>query len=151
MNSEANKLLEALEADTSALISRPASDADIEGCMRNLEALELPLLPEDYIKFLQICNGLAWNGIEFYGTSSVTNSDPFFILVDVVVFAKSKADYYKDLIESCGLLFLGRGDEDLFAYNVDRKMYEIYDVSGMDVMEEYKYFDNLFLATVGGN
>jgi len=150
MNSEANKLLETLKADALAMIPRPANDADIEGCMRTLEELELPPLPDDYTGFLQICNGLAWNGVEFYGTNRVAATDSFFILVDVVSFAETKAAYYGDLLDLCGLLFIGRSDEDLFAYNVDRQMYEVYDITGMDVMEEYKYFDNLFLATIGG-
>jgi hypothetical protein len=151
MNSEANKLLKTLEADASALIPRPANDTDIEKCMRNLEGLNLPALPDDYIEFLQICNGLAWNKVEFYGTNHVTDPDSLFILVDIVSFAKVKATYYGDLLDLSGLLFIGQSDEDFFAYNLNRHMYEIYDIAEMDVMEEYKYFDNLFLATVGRN
>jgi hypothetical protein len=150
MNSEANKLLEELEADASAIIPRPASEADIEECQWNLEELKLPPLPDDYIEFLQICNGIAWNGVEFHGTGRVKDNNSLFVLVDLISFAKDNAVYYEELLDLSGLLFIGRSDEDLFVFNRDRGMYEIYETTGMDVMEEYKYFENLFLATVGG-
>ena len=50
-----------------ALIFSPANDMEISRCLRDLESLSIPALPDEYIRFLRLVNGYAWNGFEFFG------------------------------------------------------------------------------------
>ena len=104
----------------------------------------MPSLPADYIEFLKICNGYAFNGVYFYSTDMVTDPETDFTLDDIV----SINDYndYRDLGNK---LIVGRSDEDLYVYDADNQKYEILDYTSSDTMEEYNSFEELFKEVVG--
>ena len=55
-----------------ARVMPPATDEGIAHCNRRFTNLGLPTLPEGYIRFLKITNGLSFNGMDVFGT---TNSE----------------------------------------------------------------------------
>jgi len=138
-------LLEKLEEGNYAMIPRPASNKDISLCIEDLSTLELETLPDDYVRFLRLCNGFAWNGIEFYGSDRVTDIETNFTLMDIV----SITDNMVDIYEMYECLFLGQSDEDIFCFNSESQKYEILDRTGLDVMESFDSFEELFVDTVG--
>jgi len=68
-------IIEILELDSSAWILRPTTSKDITECQKDLLKLSLEPLPQGYKDFLKKHNGLAWNGISFYGTDQVVEAD----------------------------------------------------------------------------
>ena len=55
--------------ETGALIIKPAEGKALARCQEDLHLIGVPQLPADVIEFLEIANGVAWNGFEFFGTS----------------------------------------------------------------------------------
>ena len=145
------EIIDILNEDDGAMIPRPASEDDIAECNMALNELVLPALPADYIEFLKINNGLAWNGIEFYGTDNVSEADKpsGFLLIDIVTKSDDFDERYYDAIET-DCLHIGRADEELYTYNADKKTYEIRDLSAIcEIYDEYETFADLFVAEVG--
>ncbi|MDR0814300.1 MAG: YrhA family protein [Bacteroidales bacterium] len=152
---EARKITEKILAtlDHSAMIPRVATDADIAQCNADLESLGLPLLPDDYVSFLQsTCGGLAWNGIEIYGTDIVSDpaSSRSYQLMDIVTKTDEGDDRYWERIET-DCIYFGRSDEEVFTYNTETKKYEARDLS--DISFVYEAHDTIYAfinAVVGG-
>jgi len=135
------------EADPDgAMIVRPATDKDIKLCNKDFAECGMALtIPDEYAAFLKKLNGFAWNGIEFYSTDQVTDNDTGYMLNDIV----SANENFVRLNDGFGhCVQLGRADEDLFVYNTKNKRYEVLDMTGRDVMEEYETFEAMFYGVV---
>jgi len=143
-----DEIIEVLDEDQGAMIPRPATDDDIIQCQTDLVDLYLEPLPQGYIDFLMKCNGLAWNGIEFYSTYQVSEADnpTSFILMDLVTMNND----FNDQHELDEKVLLGRADEEYYTYNIETKKYEILERECSDPLEEYDSFVELFKNTVGG-
>ncbi len=137
-------IIEKVSENEEAMIVRPADTKDLAICQKELSEYSMPSLPADYIEFLKICNGYAFNGVYFYSTDMVTDPETDFTLDDIV----SINDYndYRDLGNK---LIVGRSDEDLYVYDADNQKYEILDYTSSDTMEEYNSFEELFKEVVG--
>ena len=133
------------EADDGAMIVRPATAEDLKSCQADMADEEMPLIPQGYCDFLAMLNGFAWNGIEFYSTDQVTDNDTGFMLNDIVSANERFVEHNKGF-EHC--VQLGRADEDLFVYNTQNGRYEVLDMTGRDVMEEYETFEAMFYGVV---
>jgi hypothetical protein len=134
----------------SAMLPRPATEKDIADCNKDLAELAMPALPADYAELLRQCNGMAWNGVELYGTDRVTDNSDGFVLIDIVSNSDAQDDYFAERIDVYEALYIGRSDEEFFIYNAENKKYEIYDRSGMDVVGTFDTVgDMLFDDTVG--
>lgn len=134
MKDKLEKILAQL--DDCAMVVRPASDEDIKECQEDLINNDLPFMPQDYTDFLKVCNGLAFNGMEIFGTDIVTNEEHYYQLIDIVSFNEDRQ------VED--LLVFGRIDDDLYCYNSKTKKYEVRDLSSMDVWDEYVDFEDFF-------
>ena len=136
------------EEDAGAMIVRPAKNKDIKLCNKDFAESGIALtIPGEYEAFLKKLNGFAWNGIELYSTDQVTDSETNYTLNDIVS-ANEHFRRVNDGLEHC--FYFGRADEDLYVYNTQNKKWEILDMTGRDVMEEYDSFEELFVAVVGG-
>jgi hypothetical protein len=143
-----DEIIDILKKDAGAMIPHPASDKDIADCNEDLINLGLEPLPQGYIDFLKKYNGLAWNGILFYGTYEVTeagNPDGF-KLWDLV----RENDEFNDRYELDEKVLLGRADEDYYTYNIQTKKYEALELESREAWEECDTFEDLFSFTVGG-
>jgi hypothetical protein len=132
--------------ESGAMIVRPAANKDISLCNKNFAACGFRVtLPALYVDFLKQLNGFAWNGIEFFSTDQVTDLETGYMLNDIV---SANEDFiaYNEGLEHCVLL--GRADDDLYVYNTKNKKYEILDMTGRDIMEEYETFEALFAGVV---
>ena len=61
------------------MVAPPACQEDIEKLNIQITEAGMSLLPQDYIDFLCKLNGLdstGWNNVFFYGSKSVTHTDP---------------------------------------------------------------------------
>ena len=143
-----DEIIDILDEDEGAMIPRPASDEDIAECQGDLAEYGLEPLPQGYIDFLKINNGLAWNGIVFYSTYIVTvEGDPSgFKLMDLV----SENDDFNDRYELDEKVLLGRQDEEYFTYNITTKKYEVLELESREIWEEFDNFEDLFYFAVGG-
>ena len=136
------------EEDLDAMIVRPATDEDIDSCNRDFAECKMNLaLPDGYVWFLKQLNGFAWNGIEMFSTDQVTDPETGYTLNDIVS-ANEQFRRTNEGFEHC--FFFGRCDDDLYVYNTKNKQWEVLDMSGRDVMEEYGGFEEFFVAVVGG-
>ena len=143
------EIIDILNEDESSMIPRPATDEDIALCNKDLDELGLLTLPEEYVAFLKLNNGLAWNGIEFYSTDQVVEADnpDGYKLMDLVTMNDDFNDRYE--LDEC--LLIGRADEDYYTYNTKKKVYEVRDVSAVwDVYYDCESFAELFVSEVGG-
>ena len=133
------------ENDDGAMIVRPASAEDLELCQKDMAEMERPAIPQGYTEFLSKLNGFAWNGIEFFSTDQVTDLETKYMLNDIVSANEMFAEYNEGL-EHC--VFLGRADDDLYVYNTQNQRYEVLDMTGRDVMDNYKTFEEMFVGVV---
>ena len=143
-----DEIMELLTEDSGAMLPRPATDDDIIQCQKMLVDLGLEVLPQGYIDFLKINNGLAWNGIIFYSTDIVTEKDNphSFKLMDLV----TMNDEFNDKFELDEKVLLGIADDDYYTYNIENQKYEILEFTSRALMEEFDTFEDLFFHTVGG-
>ena len=144
MQGEFEKIMEHV-IDHGAMVPRPASIEDIDLCNEDLLEFDFHALPEEYEDFLSMLNGFAWNGIEFFGTDLVTDTETNYTLIDIVTFNEEMEEYYDT---DCYLL-IGRSDEDVYVYNTGNEKYEVLDRCGKDVMEEHDHFLAFFIHVVG--
>jgi len=142
------EIIEILKEDTSSMLPRPATADDITQCQKTLTNLGLEPLPQGFIEFLKICNGLAWNGIIFYSTDIVSEKDNLhsFKLMDLV----TTNDDFNNRFELDEKVLLGIADDDYYTYNIETQKYEILEFTSRALMEEFDTFEELFYNTVGG-
>ncbi len=140
-------IIDILKEDHGAMIPRPASDQDIATCQKDLVDIALEPIPQAYVDFLKMNNGLAWNGIEFYSTDQVveTANPDGYCLMDLV----TMNDDFNDRYELDEKVLLGCQDEEYFTYNIETEKYEILERESREIWEEFDTFDDLFYFTVG--
>jgi len=143
-----DEIIDILYEDEGAMIPSPATDEDISRCNTDLIELALEPLPQGYVDFLKINDGLAWNGIEFYSTYQVFEADnpDGYKLMDLV----TMNDLFNDFYELDEKVLLGRADDDYYTYNIETKKYEILEYTSRELMDEFDLFADLFRFTVGG-
>ena len=139
-------ILNAVTEDEGAMIVRPATKEDLDLCQKDMAEMEFPLIPQGYADFLGKLNGFAWNGIEFFSTDQVTDPDTDYTLNDIVS-ANEMFAGYNEGFKHC--VFLGRADDDLYVYNTRSGRYEVMDMTGRDVMEDFETFEAMFIGLVG--
>jgi hypothetical protein len=133
------------ENDNDAMIVRPATAEDLKLCQKDMADTEMPPIPQEYTDFLSRLNGFAWNGIEFFSTDQVTDTESDFTLNDIVS-ANEDFTRHNEGLEHC--VYLGRADDDLYVYNTKNGHYEVLDMTGRDVMEEFGSFEAMFVGVV---
>ena len=138
-------VLNAVTENEGAMIVRPASAEDLELCQKDMSETDMPPIPQEYADFLGKLNGFAWNGIEFFSTDQVTDPNTEYMLNDIVS-ANEDFTEQNEGLEHCVLL--GRADDDLYVYNTQNGRYEVLDMTGRDVMDEYKTFEEMFVGVV---
>ncbi len=143
-------MLDRLNGESGAMVARPASAEDLVFCDTDLIALDFPELPGEYIDFLKICGGLAFDSMELYGTDIVTDSETDFQLIDIVTATEDFNDYYVDggsLDDP--LLCFGRWNGDYFTYDPQTAKYQVRSHECIsDIWNEYDTFEEFFRKEV---
>jgi hypothetical protein len=146
MNSLDDVLNRLTSTDADPMIVRPATDKDIKLCNKDFAKCGFGVsLPAQYAEFLKLLNGFAWNGIEFFSTDQVTDPETNYTLNDIVS-ANEDFSVHNEGLRHCVLL--GRADDDLYVYNTQNGRYEVLDMTGRDVIDEYETFEAMFVAVV---
>ncbi len=131
--------------ETDALIVKPAGALEIARCQRDLHDISVPALPAEYIEFLKIANGVAWNGFEFFGTYQVTVKKSGYTLTDIVSFNDKQHQNKMGLKQ---MLLLGRFDDDIYVYNTEIAKYQALDSLTLTEIDTYDTFEDLFVTNV---
>ncbi|MCR4654929.1 MAG: YrhA family protein [Lachnospiraceae bacterium] len=132
--------------ETGALIVKSAEGNELSVCVEDLISIGMPALPADYIEFLEIANGFAWNGFEFFGTYQVTVKKQGYVLRDIVSVNK---DWHDRKLGLEGKLVLGQFDDDIYIYDPETKKYQALDNMTLTEIDTYDSFDGLFVCSVG--
>ncbi|MCR5675762.1 MAG: YrhA family protein [Lachnospiraceae bacterium] len=132
------------------LIVKPAVGKELARMQQDLlelagNGVRIPQVPADYLEFLEIANGFAWNGFEFFGTYQVTVKKSGYTLIDLVNF-NGKMRQRKMGMDD--LLVLGRFDDDIYVYNAGTKQYQTLDSLTLTEIDTWDGFDELFVASV---
>ncbi|MDD2246078.1 MAG: YrhA family protein [Proteiniphilum sp.] len=117
-----------------ALVNPPATDKDIDKCNNRLIKINAPQLPDDFVAFLQICNGMQYNGMQIFSTKQN----------EIIHFTAQNRIYYERFDEINDLIFFGRIDDDLYTYNAQMQKYQARDICSFDIWDEYNSFDEFF-------
>lgn len=120
--------------DKGALVNLPASDHDIIKCNQELTKSNISPLPNDFIEFLKIANGIEFNGMQIFGTKKG----------EILKFTIQNRDYREDYDDISNLLFFGRIDDDLYTYNLRTQKYEARDICSLDIWDAYDTFYDFF-------
>lgn len=125
-----------------AVMFQPAKEDDIRLLRLTLGRHKLPTLPMDYIQFLNLTDGMLWNGMQFYGVHSHKRDNlgytfPSLLEVNMDYLARKRCQNF---------LVLGEVDEDLIVYAPKEKTYQL--VDKMDLQAELnlpRFFDVVYL------
>ncbi len=128
-------LIESLENDEDVILMHPVNSQSLSAAQSFLMKSEMPKLPDDYVDFLHITNGLVYRGVIFYGTSAVEEEK----MPDMV----SANQEFMENYESRDLVVIGNDRHTLFVYNRETDMYEIVDKEDLDLIDEFEEFIDL--------
>jgi tetratricopeptide (TPR) repeat protein len=136
----------------------PASASGIEACDAKLKRLKLPALPDDYVRFLYLANGFAFNSVELFGTDAVPFPETAFTLADIADESQSFRYSYVDVFGPAddeehirrNPLCVGRMDGDYLLYNPDTRKYQLRSHEMItDILGEYGTFEEMFWKEAG--
>ena len=115
------------ESQISALVTRAKSE---------LQATP----PEQYMEFLELTNGLDWNGVVVYASETVPIvNHPDRSIAGLVEMNLN----YRDDARFSDLLVLGSSGMDIYAYRVSTETYEVIDEVPHELIESLTTFDEL--------
>ena len=115
----------------------PLTQENYEKLEKGMKELNLSL-PNDYVEFLEITDGLFWGGLEFFGTAVF--KDKGIYITDLLTQNK----LYHDMNAQTGIVFLGRNDEENFIFDIPQKKYFIVDEFSRDVIKDFFLFEEMF-------
>ena len=97
-------------------------------------------LPNEYLHFLLVTNGLDWNGVVIYGAGpNPITAHPDRSIPDIVEMNQN----YRDDQRFNDLLVLGSNGMDIYTYRISTDRYEIYDEVPHELTETFPTFDEL--------
>lgn len=108
-----------------------STDDEIVEINEKLRSENLPTLPDDLAEFYKIAGGLEFNGMQIHGTNNH----------EILTYNIDKHDYYEGYED---YLFIGSIDDDIYLYNSTTKKYEVRDINGMEIWDEYDSFHDFF-------
>ncbi len=131
--------------ETDALIIKGAVAKELSRCNEDLTSIRVPFLPADYVEFLQIANGVSWNGFEFYGTYQVTEKRTGYCLRDIV---NVNNEWHKRKLGLDSRIVLGTFDDDLYLYDPESKRYQTVDNLTLTPIDFFDSFEELFVCSI---
>ncbi|MEJ2157542.1 MAG: YrhA family protein [Desulfobacteraceae bacterium] len=123
----------------------PASDMDIQTMLAELPKLgNVKSLPDTYIEFLKIMNGLNWNGLFIYSSKSmpIAGTD---VEISGIVAAN---EIWRDFEPHEQYLFVGDGNISLYGQDLNTGEYKEFDRSSDTVIQVYEDFESMLIAAL---
>ena len=97
-------------------------------------------LPDGYIKFLSITNGLMWNGLQIFASETM----PIVGCADVKILGFVDLNLiYRENEDCLDLLFFGESGIDSYVYCISAKQYQILDRVSLSLTETFDSFEML--------
>jgi hypothetical protein len=117
----------------------PASENDVKSVIKGAEEILGVKLPDEYLKFLRLVNGLNWNGVFIYSskTSQIVGSKHS---LQGIVEAN---EIWRDYEGHKKYLFFGDSDMSLYGKDLITGEYKELDRSSNSVIQTYKGFDDM--------
>jgi len=118
----------------------PATEASLQHlCQRTRDELSAEL-PDGYLDFLRITDGLNWNGLFVYASdrNPAINTPTIFMQS----FVENNLDW-RSYEPHNNYLFYAEGDISLYGYNLVEKRYELQDRSSGDIISTFETFDEM--------
>lgn len=139
------RIVDRLKKDIAVTFS-PADDRSLKFAITMLSSHGFISIPEEYINFLKITNGLIWNGLELYGTKGYDRENKNYSLPGII-------DINLDFMGIDGLsgkLILGRASEELLVYSGKDNRYQCVDRTDFLVTQVAPSFSELIYTFVEG-
>ncbi|GAB3253178.1 YrhA family protein [Chitinimonas naiadis] len=134
-----NRIKKAIKADD-GILEPGATSTEIEAFQKSVKEEFDAVLPEDYLEFLKLVDGVEHNGLIIYGTKSSVSSDEGSEL-DLVEMNYVHRESEREELETC--IVLAEDSSLLFTYNVGTGQFETRDMIGLDVEDTYASFVEL--------
>jgi hypothetical protein len=97
-------------------------------------------LPDGYIEFLSITNGLKWNGLQIFASETM----PIVGCADVKILGFVDLNLiYRENEDCLDLLFFGESGIDSYVYCISTKQYQILDRVSLSLTETFDSFEML--------
>lgn len=102
-------------------------------------------VPNDYLTFLSIMNGIDWNGMSIYSCADTISADsvrshmPGFIETNLI---------HRDVVEKGQIIVLGEDSLDIYVYDPKTEEYQSRDRTSLDIMESFETFNDLMMWAV---
>ncbi len=136
------ELIENLENDEDAVLMHPVTSQSLASTQGSLIKNGGNKLPDDYIEFLHITNGLIFRRNFFYGTNAIEEER----LPDIV----SANNDFSEEYEADEYLVIGNDRYSFFVYNLETKMYEVVEKEDLEMIEEFEDFSELLMEFCDG-
>lgn len=124
----------------------PANRTDLKNFADRIQQSYAVDLPLQYENFLQIVNGLEFNGLIIYGTKN-SESDPNASSLD---FFEMNEVLQESLRASMlNVIFVGENSTGVLTYEKDAKQFQYRDRIGLDRIEPYSSFEEMLKVEIG--
>jgi hypothetical protein len=118
----------------------PCDEAQIERLREQARAELGDEIPEGYLDFLRLSNGLDWNGVHFFAAETTQMHGHRTAIIEGFVPANLG---YRDVEDMRDFLVFGSSGMELYVYDKKNGDYLIQDSVSMDTYETYADFDSL--------
>lgn len=117
-----SRIMDTVRKDGAAMFP-PADDRSLRFVSSMLSSRRMAPIPTHYAAVLKFSDGMSWNGVELFGTSSIERREMGYVLPSLID-VNLAYDNYEFLK---GKIILGRAAEELFIYDARQKKYFIVD------------------------
>ena len=138
-NNMFNQFLEQAHDIGGVFTSCAINDSKLKSLKDSLSSLKTDL-PDEYIDFLSTTDGMYWGGLEFFGSSIISDKKTGSNITDLY----SQNRIFQALNPDSEKVALGRTDEENYLYNPSTKTYEIVDEFSGETIKTFKHFSELF-------
>ena len=129
-----------------AVTFEPADERAIKFAGAMLTSHGVIPIPEEYIDFLKITDGLVWNGMELYGTKAYDRESKGYSLPGII---DANMDFM-GIDALAGKMILGRASEELLVYSGKDNRYQCVDRTDFMVTQVAPSFSELIYTFVEG-
>lgn len=133
--------IEKIEKKYGSSLRNPASDTEIIKMKENIQhKLENIELPNSYIEFLKIINGLDFNGLVIYGIDEVLLDNE--VVEEIQGFIETNEIWYENEWQK-QYIFFGDSDTAWYCYDLTKYIYVEIDKPSGTLIQSFDSFDSM--------
>lgn len=121
-------------------LNNPASNEQIEVFENAVKEKLKYVLPEQYLNFLRVVNGLEFNGLKIYGVDSSLSEDE--ANQSIIGYIETNEIWYENEHQQ-QYMFFGDSDIGWYCLDISKGVYVELDKPSGTLMEVYKDFDSM--------